>query len=83
MTSGKMYWKGGKEKLSEKIQYLAKISCLNVKDFTKEVEVRLSDANAEDIEEGDTAGDFIIKPNIGIPENHFLFLLENKDENGL
>jgi hypothetical protein len=74
MTSGKLYWKGGKEKLSEKIRVVAKDYSLDVKD---------SDANAEDIEEGDTAGDFIIKPNIGIPENHFLFLLENKDENGL
>jgi len=84
MTSGKMYWKGGKEKIPEKIISLAKINLLNVKNFTSEVEVKLSDAEYEGLEEGEKAGDFFkIKPTLGIISNHFLFIMENKEDFGL
>jgi len=99
MTSGKMYWKGGKEKIPEKIISLAKINLLNVKNFTTlesiEVEINLSDAVSEGLKDGDiveikfdsikpdTLSVFKIKPTLGIISNHFLFIMENKEDFGL
>lgn len=75
MTTNKLYWMGGKEKIQKKILTLAKAYSLENAKF---VEINSKDAKSEDLKDGDIIGTFKIKLSDNIPSNHFLFMLENK-----
>lgn len=78
MTTNKLYWMGGKEKIQAKILSLEKSYSLDKTFLVKYVEINRKDAGAENLKDGDIIGTFKIKLSDGIISNHFLFILDNK-----
>lgn len=78
MTTGKLYFSGGKEKISEKIISLAKVYLQDKTNTIKYIAINKKDAEAENLSDGDIIIGMKIKPSGDIIHNHFWFVMENK-----
>lgn len=78
MTTGKLYFDGGKEKIEEKIETLAKLHLHDKTNPIDYVAINRSDAEAEDLSDDDIISGYKIKLSVGIIRNHFWFVEENK-----
>jgi hypothetical protein len=77
---GKMYWYGGKEKITDKIVYLAGVYCKNRLKKIKEVVINRQDAEAEGLSEGDLVGTLRINLSGEVLSDHFWFIEKNNSE---
>jgi hypothetical protein len=73
--TNRLFWDGSKDKIKEKIVYLAKAYSL---DETNLVEINRKDAIAEGLQDGDIIGTHKIKLTNNVSRNHFLFISDNK-----
>ena len=78
MTTGKLLFDGGKEKIEEKIETLAKLYLQDKTNPIDYVAINRSDAEAEDLSDDDIISGYKIKLSGGIIRNHFWFVEENK-----
>ena len=80
MMFGKMYWRGGKEKITKKVEYLAESYYQNRLNKIKFVAINRIDAEGENLSDEDLIGNVKIKLSGEVLPNHFWFIEENNFE---
>jgi len=78
MITGKMYRRGGKEEIKDKVSWLQKVYDLNKRKGILYVCINREDADAEGLIDGDYVGNLKIKLSDSVLTNHFWFIEENK-----
>jgi len=78
MITGKMYQRGGKEKLEDKIIWLQKVYDLNKRKGILYVCINRADAESEGLIDGDYVRNLKIRLSDSVLSNHFWFIEENK-----
>lgn len=77
MITGRMYWRGGKENIREKILWLQKVYALKRTKGIKAVAIKRSDGEAEGLCSGDYVGKLKIILSDDVLSDHFWFIMEN------
>ncbi len=77
MITGKMYQRGGKEKLEDKIIWLQKVYGLNKRNGILYVCINREDAVSEGLMDGDHVKNLKIRLSDNVLSDHFWFIEEN------
>jgi len=77
MITGKMYHRGGKEKIEDKISWLQKVYSLNMRNGILYVYINRADAMSEGLIDDDYVCNMKIKLSDSVLHNHFWFIEEN------